>query len=222
MFAQLPFATRGIAIVIVLAFVAQQVWPGQMLAWFGLWPDIGPILVERTPQGPILARFEPWQFLSHGFLHGGFAHLLLNGLALVMFGAVLERAWGALRFSLFFVLCVIGGGLAQWWWTAAPTGNEVTVTLGASGGLFGVLGAFAIMFPRHRLMLIFPPIPMPAWLLVSLFVIASTVMGITGMVGGIAHFAHLGGIATGVLLYVLFARRWRRDGFRAADEFSGD
>lgn len=219
MFAQLPAATRAIAIVIVIAFVAQQVWPAQILAWFGLWPDIGPILVERTPTGPVIAQFHAWQFLSHGFLHGGFAHLLLNGLALVTFGAVLEQAWGAMRFTLFFLACVVGGGLAQWWWTAVPAGNEVTVTLGASGGIFGVLGAFAIMFPRHRLMLIFPPIPMPAWLLVSLFVVASTVMGVTGMVAGIAHFAHLGGIATGVVLYLAVARRWRRAGFRPAEEF---
>ena len=210
MFSRLPPATRAIAAVIVLAFIAQQLWPAQMLAWFGLWPDVGTILVERTPSGPIVAEFRCWQFVSHGFLHGGFAHLFLNGLVLVMFGAVLERLWGSARFTLFFLACVVGGGLAQWWWTSAPVGNEVTVTLGASGGLFGVLGAFALMFPRQRLLLIFPPIPMPAWLLVSLFVVASTIMGVTGLVDGIAHFAHLGGIATGVVLYVLVARHWRR------------
>lgn len=212
MFAQLPLATRTIGLTILVAYVAQQIWPGQMLAWFGLWPDIGPILVERTPAGPVIAEFRAWQFLSHGFLHGGIGHLLLNGLALVMFGGVLEQAWGPVRFTLFFLACVLGGGLAQWGWAASPAGNEISVTLGASGGIFGILGAFALMYPRQRLMLLFPPIPMPAWLLVSLFVVASTVMGLTGWGAGIAHFAHLGGIATGVVLYLLVARHWHRRG----------
>ncbi len=209
MFAQIPPATRGLLIVIAVVFGAQQVWPGPMLAWFGLWPDVGPILVERTPQ-PLYAQFEVWQFLSHGFLHGGVAHLLLNGLALLMFGALLEQVWGGGRFLLFFLLSVIGGGLAQWWWIGEPQGLQVSVTLGASGGVFGVLAAFAVMFPRHRVMLLFPPVPMPAWLLVSLFAVVSTVLGVTGMAAGIAHFAHLGGMVTGLLIYLVAARHWRR------------
>lgn len=209
MFAQMPPATRALLIILVAAFGAQQIWPDLMLAWFGLWPDVGPILVSRGPDGPLFAQFEPWQFLSHGFLHGGIAHLLLNGLALLMFGSLLEQVWGSRRFVLFFLLCVIGGGLAQWWWVGVPEGNQVSVTLGASGGVFGVLAAFALLFPRHKVMLLFPPIPMPAWLLVSLFAVVSTVLGVTGMAAGIAHFAHLGGMLTGLALYLAVARRWR-------------
>lgn len=210
MFANLPPATRTLLIVIAIVFGLQQVWPETMLARFGLWPDVGPILIARTPQGAIYAQFELWQFLSHGFLHGGLMHLLLNGLALLMFGGVLERVWGSARFTVFFLLCVIGGGLAQWWWVGVPAGNGVSVTLGASGGIFGVLAAFALLFPRHRVLLLFPPIPMPAWLLVSLFAVISTALGVTGAVGGIAHFAHLGGMVTGLLVYFVAARRWRR------------
>ena len=208
MLSSLPSATRNLLILIALVFVGQQIWPDRMLAWFGLWPDVGQILVDRGPP-PILAQFEWWQFLSHGFLHGGIAHLLLNGLALLMFGAPLERLWGGFRFTVFFVLCVIGGGIAQWWWVGVPTGNEVSVTLGASGGVFGVLVAYAMKFPRARVMLLFPPVPMPAWLLVVLFAIVSTVLGVTGAAAGIAHFAHLGGMIVGVLMYVLVARHWR-------------
>lgn len=209
MLAQIPPATRGLLILIAAVFGLQQLWPAQMLAWFGLWPPVGPIFLERTPDGPLYAQFELWQFLSHGFLHGGLAHLLLNGLALLMFGGLLEQIWGARRFVVFFLLCVIAGGLAQWWWVGVPEGNQISVTLGASGGVFGVLAAFAVMFPRHRVMLLFPPVPMPAWLLVTLFAAVSTVLGLTGMAAGIAHFAHLGGLAAGLLIYVLVARRWR-------------
>lgn len=207
---KLPPATRGLLILIVLVFGLQQLWPAQMLAWFGLWPDVGPILVSRTPEGPLYAQFEAWQFLSHGFLHGGVAHLLLNGLALLMFGSVLEQVWGGLRYVLFFLVCVVAGGLVQWWWIGVPEGQQVSVTVGASGGLFGVLAAFAAMFPRHRVMLLFPPVPMPAWLLVTLFAVVSTVLGVTGVAQGIAHFAHLGGLLAGLLLYALTARHWRR------------
>lgn len=213
MFPNLPMATRSLLILMAMVFVAQQVWPDRVLALFGLWPDVGPILVGRSAGVPILAEFHVWQFLTHGFLHGGVAHLLLNGLALLMFGAALERVWGAGRFLVFFLLCVIGGGLMQWWWIGIPQGNEVSVTLGASGGVFGVLAAFAMMFPRERLLLLFPPIPMPAWLLVSLFAIISTVLGLTGVAEGIAHFAHLGGMLAGLLLYLIVARHWRPQRF---------
>lgn len=209
MFAQMPPATRALLICLVLVFGLQQLWPAWMLARFGLWPDVGPILIERGPPA-LYAEFAWWQFLSHGFLHGGLAHLLLNGLALLMFGAVLEQVWGGRRFVIFFLACVLGGGLMQWALTAAPEGPHVSVTLGASGGVFGVLAAYAMRFPKARVMLLIPPIPMPAWLLVAIFAVASTVLGVTGRVPGIAHFAHLGGLLAGLVLYVVTARHWLR------------
>ncbi len=208
MFASVPPATRTLLIVIALAFGAQQIWPDVMLAWFGLWPDVGPILVARSADGPVFARFELWQFLSHGFLHGGLAHLVLNGMALMMFGGALEQVWGGRRFVAFFLLCVIGGGLAQWWWTGVPDGQGISVTLGASGGVFGVLAVYGVMFPRRRVMLLIPPVPMPAWLLVVLFAVVSTVLGLTGWAAGIAHFAHLGGMVTGLAIHLLAGRGW--------------
>jgi len=195
-----PIVTQALLVVMAVVFGMQQLWPEWMLAWFGLWPDVGPILLARTPDGPVFARFELWQFLSHGFLHGGLAHLVLNGLALMMFGGALEQVWGGRRFVIFFLLCVIGGGLAQWWWTGVPEGQGVSVTLGASGGVFGVLLAFGMMYPHQRIMLIFPPIPMPAWLFVTLYGLAELWFGVTGTRSGVAHFAHLGGMLAGFVL----------------------
>lgn len=208
---QIPVATRLLLLSFAVVFALQQLWPDPMLARFGLWPDLGPILVARTSEGPVHASFHWWQFLSHGFLHGGIAHLLLNGVVLLGFGPALELRWGAARFALFFALCVIGGGLAQWLLTAAPApGEGVSVTLGASGGVFGVVTVFALLYPRQRVLLLIPPVPMPAWLLVVLFAVASTVLGVTGWVPGIAHFAHLGGMVAGLLLWFALARHWRR------------
>lgn len=207
---RIPPATLVLLVVLAAVFLLQQVWPDALLARFGLWPDVGPILVAHDGAQPVYARFAWWQFLSHGFLHGGLAHLLLNGVVLLGFGPALEYRWGAARFALFFVLCVVGGGLAQWALTAAPAAGEgVAVTLGASGGVFGVVTVFALLYPRQRVLLLIPPVPMPAWLLVVLFAVASTVLGVTGWVPGIAHFAHLGGMVAGLLLWFVLARHWR-------------
>ncbi len=175
-----PIVTQALLVVMAVVFGMQQLWPEWMLAWFGLWPDVGPIRVGIADGVPVIAQFELWQFLSHGFLHGGLAHLFMNGLALYMFGSLLEQVWGGVRYLVFFLVCVIGGGLMQAWWIGTPTGNEVSVTLGASGGVFGILAAYAVLFPRHKVLLLIPPVPMPAWLLVTLFAVASTVLGVTG------------------------------------------
>lgn len=205
-----PIVTQALLVFMLVVFGMQELWPERMLAWFGLWPDVGPIRVGIVDGAPVIAEFETWQFLSHGFLHGGLAHLLMNGLALYMFGSLLEQIWGGLRYLVFFLVCVIGGGLMQAWWVGTPSGNEVSVTLGASGGVFGILAAFAVLFPRHKVMLLIPPIPvpMPVWVLVLLFAVVSTVLGVTGLAVGIAHFAHLGGLITGLLMYLVVARSW--------------
>ena len=80
--------------------------------------------------------------------------------------------------------------------------------MGASGGVFGLLLAFAMYFPRERIMLVFPPIPMPAWLFVTLYGIFELVLGVTSTQTEIAHFAHLGGMVGGALV-ILF---WRMQG----------
>lgn len=84
--------------------------------------------------------------------------------------------------------------------------GSLSRTVGASGGLFGLLLGFAVMFPKRRVMLLIPPIPMPAWVFVLVFAVLELVLGVTGTASGIAHFAHLGGMLGGGWMLWRWAR----------------
>jgi len=120
-------------------------------------------------------------------------------LALFMFGSDIERVWGARRYLRYYLVCVVSAALVQLL-VSAVSGGAAYPTIGASGGVFGLLLAFGMMFPRRTVVLLFPPIPMPAWLLVTLYGALELLLGITGTQAGVAHFAHLGGMAGGFLL----------------------
>ena len=168
-----------------------------------LWPAGGGEWVA----GYATPGFQPWQLLTYGFLHGSLPHLLFNMLALVMFGAQLEYTWGQRRFLTYFLVCVVGAGLCQLGvvsWTVAQGGPPFP-TVGASGGVFGLLLAYGMLFPHQRVMLLIPPIPMKARTLVFVYGAVELLMGITGTQSGVAHFAHLGGMLFGWLLI----RHWR-------------
>ena len=120
-----------------------------------------------------------------------------------MFGAPLEQTWGEKRFLLYYLVCVAGAGVCQLL-VGTLLENPATV-LGASGGVFGLLLAYGMLFPNQRVMLLFPPIPMKARTFVILFGVGELVLGMTGWQPGVAHFAHLGGMLFGWLLI----RYWR-------------
>ena len=187
MFRFLPPATRTILIANVLVFLLQQAMGPQIDTLFALWP-----LGSRF--------FEPWQVVSYGFLHENFTHIFFNMFALVMFGGSLEHFLGARRFTVYYFACILGAAATQLAVQAATGSQEAT--LGASGGIFGLLLAFAMFFPKQRILLYFA-IPMPAWLFVTLYGVLELFLGVTGRQEGVAHFAHLGGMLGGaiVLLY---------------------
>ena len=131
-------------------------------------------------------------------------HLLFNMLALYMYGSDIERVGGPRRFTSFYFVCVITAALTQL--VMATLANWPPYpTVGASGGVFGLLLAFGLYFPRRMVMLIFPPVPLPAWLFVTLYGLLELFLGITGSNQGVAHFAHLGGMLGGYLMI----RSWR-------------
>ena len=189
----LPPATRAIIAVNVVAFLLQQYFGNAMVALFALWP------LSST-------LFQPWQLITYAFLHGSIAHIFFNMFALFMFGRALEYFWGSRRFTVFYLACVIAAAATQL--LTASLSGSMEATLGASGGVFGLLLAFAMYFPRQRITLLFPPIPMPAWLFAAIYAALELVLGVTGTEAGVAHFAHLGGMVGSIL--VIAQWRWSR------------
>ena len=144
------------------------------------------------------------QTLGHNLalLHGGPLHLFFNMLGLWMFGSELERLWGGRRYAQFLLAGVLAAAFTQLL-TTALTGST-TPTVGASGGLFALLLAFGMLFPNRIIMPLFPPIPMKARTFVVVFGALELVLGLYDR-GGVAHFAHLGGMVGGFLMI----RYWR-------------
>jgi len=142
--------------------------------------------------------FRPWQLVTYGFMHGGVMHIVLNMYALYMFGGLIERVMGARRFVVYYFVCLIAAAVAQLAVQHFFEPDRMYPTVGASGAVFGLLGAFAMLFPREKLMLIPIPIGIPAWLFVTLYGAAELFFGVTGTLSGVAHFAHLGGLAAGL------------------------
>ncbi|HEY3634415.1 MAG TPA: rhomboid family intramembrane serine protease [Caldimonas sp.] len=184
----LPPVTQALLLAnVAIFFLGELLGPG-LLAPFALWP---------VGQG-----FWPWQVLTYAFLHGSFNHLFFNMLGLWMFGSELEHIWGQKRFLQFYTASVIAAALTQLIVDALL--HSPTPTIGASGGLFGLLLAFAMIFP-NRIILLFFVLPMKAKWLVALYGVLELYQGVYVMNSGVAHFAHLGGMLGGLLML----RYWR-------------
>lgn len=176
-------------------------WLGEWLVQhFGLWPVGTPATIQQDGTWVRVPDFQLWQLVTYGFLHGGPVHLFVNMFAVWMLGVQIENAWGSRTFATYFLACVIGAGLIQLLVTAHAAGDMVYPTIGASGGVFGVLLAFGMMFPNQPLFLIFLPIPIKAKYFVIAYGALELYLGISGTMAGVAHFAHLGGMAFGFLL----------------------
>jgi membrane associated rhomboid family serine protease len=152
------------------------------------------------------ALFRPWQIVTYSFLHDptSFYHLFFNMLGLWMFGAEIERYVGPARILACYFASVVTAALAQLsipFVTGAPAGP----TIGASGGVFGLLLAYAVMFPHRKVVPLIPPIPMPAWLFATIYACLELILGVTGTMSGVAHFAHLGGMVGSALVLM----QWR-------------
>jgi len=188
--------TQALLLANVAIFMLQQFAESLLVSYFALWP------LNTPPEAGV--SFWPWQLVTYSFLHGGLMHLLFNMLALYMFGSDIERVFGQRRYTTYYFVCVVSAAAMQL--LVAVAGNLPPYpTIGASGGVFGLLLAFGLYFPRRMVMLIFPPIPMPAWLFVALYGLLELVLGVTGTSQGVAHFAHLGGMLGGYLMI----RSWR-------------
>lgn len=254
---------RNLLVANIVLFVVQSSLMPQITQIASLYPFGSPY-------------FQPWQFITYMFLHGGWGHLISNMFGLISFGPMLEMRWGGQRFLTFWLICGFGAGVlyegvrgyelykmdqarqefhqdpsggnfADFFRNYLPdaTGYEVVATelqrnpgnaemvasanqtvdaivresrdsaqagmLGASGALFGVLFAFAYLFPNTELMLLFFPFPLKAKYFVFLYAMYELYNGIHRTPGdNVAHFAHLGGLLIGFII-VKFWEGSRRD-----------
>ena len=204
--ANVPTAIKNIIIINVLIMIMTSLNENFMYETFALFYPTSPF-------------FHWWQPVTHMFMHGGFWHLFFNMYTLYIFGSVLERVWGTKKFLIFYFVTGIGAALihtgVEWlqmqsYMSQAAEGSgaalsaihavKMTPTVGASGAIYGVLMGYAMLYPDSVLTLIFPPISMKAKWFVLIFAGIELLTGVTGTGGGIAHFAHLGGLIFGFLL----------------------
>lgn len=206
-------ATTNIIIINVLVMIMIVLNEQFMIEHFALFYPASPF-------------FRPWQFITHMFMHGGFWHIFFNMYTLWIFGSVLERTWGWKKFLVFYFVTGLGAALlhtgvqyieAQVYMSqiadrstqamAAMHQLKLTPTVGASGAIYGLLLGFAMLYPDARLTLIFPPVTLKAKWFVIIFAVIELLTGITGIGGGIAHFAHLGGMLFGWLLIMYWKKK---------------
>jgi membrane associated rhomboid family serine protease len=180
-----------------LVFALQQMSAEFMYMNFALWPATDP----RSP-------FMPWQLLTYGFLHGNTTHIFFNMFGLWMFGRDLEQFMGSQRFLIYFLVCVVGAGIVQL--IVAGMQGGLYPTVGASGGVFGILLAYGLTFPNRIVVPLFPPIPMRAITFVFVYGLLELYLGVSGGAPGVANFAHLGGMLFGFLLLQYWRRGRRR------------
>lgn len=189
-FSAFPPAVKHLILINVVVFLALAT------------PMIGPIVMRFGALFPIgSGLFRPWQLVSYMFLHAGFGHLFFNLFALWIFGQPIEQAWGTRRFTFYYFVTGIGAALLH-----MLIGGGGAPTVGASGAVYGILLAFGMMFPNRIIMLLFPPIPLPAKYFVLIYGAIELFSGVMRTSSGVAHFAHLGGMLVGYLLI----RHWRR------------
>lgn len=156
---------------------------------------------------PALDVFQPYQVITHFFMHGNTQHLLFNMLSLYFLGPMVERMMGAKRFLLFYFICGFGSLLLHLVLTYfGIIGMNVSI-VGASGAIMGVFIAFAMYFPDMKLMLLFPPIPVKAKYLVAGLIALDLFSGVSGSNTGIAHFAHLGGALAGFIMMMVWKQK---------------
>lgn len=209
----IPPVTKNIIIINILVMIMTSLNEDFMYGTFSLFYPTSPF-------------FRPWQIITHMFMHGGFWHLFFNMYTLFFFGCVLERMWGPKKFLFFYFATGIGAALLhtgvqaiemQVYMAQAAENSagaiqaihslKMTPTVGASGAIYGVLLGYAMLFPDSVLTLLFPPVSLKAKWMVAIFAAIELFTGVFGMGGGVAHFAHLGGMLFGWLIIMYWKKK---------------
>jgi membrane associated rhomboid family serine protease len=155
-------------------------------------------------------RLWLWQFVTYMFLHANFFHIFFNMLTLFMFGNELERYWGTSRFLNYYLITGIGAGVCSW--VVSP--SSITVVIGASGAIYGLLLAYGVTYP-NRIVYVNFLLPIKVKWLVVIMGAMAFLSSLGGSESGVANIAHLGGMVVGYL--VLKGKEWW-DKYRYFDE----
>lgn len=201
-----PAVTKNLLIVNVIVYLAtflgERILKTNVMGWLVLYD-------------PRSVLFRPWQLVTYMFMHGGFWHLFMNMYTLYIFGTVVERMIGPKKFSVLYFVSGLGAAGVHLLIMNLMRGGAAPM-VGASGAIYGVLIAYAMLFPNSRITLLFPPVTLNAKWMVIIFALLSLVVGITGTAEGVAHFAHLGGMLFGFLMVLAWKKTGRlfdRDSF---------
>lgn len=214
---QIPPITKNLLILNIVVFVIQQVMP-EFNENFALH-------FFKSPE------FEPYQLLTHMFMHGGISHLIFNMFGLFMFGKALEMRLGDKKFLIYYLLTGFGAVLLHQAVNYLEFFDQIIdieyrfkmmelhpvqqinfyrehtgVALGASGAIFGILAGFALFYPNQPLYLMFIPVPIKAKFFVIFYAAYELYAGLNFAGDGVAHFAHLGGALFGWLII----KEWRK------------
>ncbi len=190
-FQQIPMVVKNILIINIVLFAGKYLLADkiELDRYLDLFPIGHPY-------------FKPYQFVTYMFMHADISHIFLNMLGLYMFGSILENIWGPKRFLNYYLLCGLGAAaleLGIFYFT-----GDGARLLGASGSVFGLLVAFAMMFPNTELQVYFV-IPVKAKYLVVGYALFELYNGFFSN-DNVAHFAHLGGLAVGVVIMLIWKR----------------
>lgn len=186
----MTYAVRALIIANVAVFLPSFFAPAFFDNYFGLVPEL------------VLTRGSVWQIATYAFVHADIIHLLFNMLIVWMFGIDLERRWGAVAFTKFYMVCAIGAAATVLLISLLPFDSSRTMyvasTVGASGACYGLLMAWALLFPTREILLFFV-FPVQARYAVMIFGALAFFSGLSSGGGTVAHFAHLGGLVAGYL-----------------------
>jgi len=191
---KLTKTVKQIALLNVMIFIISYAMDYSFFDQFALFPNGSEL-------------YQPYQYLTHMFLHASPAHIIFNMLAFLSFGSDVEKFFGRNKFVLFYLLSGLGAAFLH----IIVTGSQSSM-VGASGAIFGVLLMAAILNPEQKFYLFFV-LPIKAKIIVPLILVAELFIGIMYPGDHIAHFAHIGGALTGGLFYLMnkFIKKWKTD-----------
>lgn len=212
----IPPVTKNLIIINLLFWLAEITMPSILKNSMGEAVDLRYWLGLHYFQAP---DFHPYQLVTYMFMHADFMHLFFNMFAVFMFGRIVEATWGPKRFLTYYAITGIGAGIVQqvtWFLSFGAPMSEIAaiggllnqmITIGASGSVFGILLAFAMLYPNAPLFLMFIPVPVKAKYMMIVYGIIELTSGVYNSAGdNVAHFAHLGGMLFGYLLI----RYWKQ------------